>query len=135
MDDFDFVEGMTKKHASPFENIKNLVRDNAHHAVNYVKTNPHVVGGALIGGALASGGTYLVSRKGENGKSPDQEFAEGLVKRTSDKPGFANELAKLTANSIKNVADLAAKYPGAAAAAAVPTGMTVGQLIAKKLLG
>lgn len=134
MDELDFIEGLTEKHASPLERLRKLTMDSARAAMQYAKTNPELVAGVALGGLAAGGGTYLVSRKGENGKSPDQEFAEGLLKRTEKGKGFGGELAHVTSKTVKNVADLAAKYPGAAAMSAVPAGAALGLSLAKKLV-
>lgn len=130
MDDFDFKESLMSKHASPIDHIKRI----AEPAVKYISENRHEAGGAVVGGILAGVGTYLASRKGADGTSSDQKFTDDLVARTSKATGFGGELLHLAAKTSKGVADLAAKYPVAAANIAAPTGAAIGANLVKALL-
>lgn len=118
---------------SKYASLKEEVVQAAKQVAQWVKNNPHQIAGGAIGGGLAGLGTYLVSKPGKDGLSADQKGRK--LKKPAKDESFAGGMSRITSNTAKEVADLAAKHPGAMALSSVPSGVALGRLVATKIKG
>lgn len=134
-----FASRHLEKTAGPSQ----VIGDIAKRTVQFIKSHPHEIAGALVGSAAAGALQYAASKPGPSGKSKEQlalaaaERAQAQAARRmraeGKTPSFGHELAGATTKGLKPIADLIAKHPGKAALALAPTGAGVGVMLAKTL--
>lgn len=146
MDDCDFYEALLddgprkragteflRKHAG----VADTVRSAGRRTVDFIKTYPHEIAGALLMAGGVSAAQYASSRPGKNGElSPEQKlFRRGVdaslaaEKETIEggkKMSFPADLAGATAKGLSHIADANAKHPVAAAILAGSTLSPIG---------
>jgi hypothetical protein len=105
-------------------------------ASKFVRSHAPEIAGAILGGALLGGASYLNNKpKKDGGPSNEQRLAKKLNDKSesTNQEGFTSGAAGASAKFYKNLTDVFAKHPGKAALVAVPVGASLGVSIAKKL--